>query len=675
MPGVRAPGAAQRRAYGWRILPPAVKKAPPRKAQSKSGDQPKPSSSEAARDEAATEAATVEPAPSEGPRPTAPRGSAAGEGVRVVGAAAGPKAASSRDSVTIRKPTPVGTKRPTGPNVTAYWIPAMTDDEAKEALAAPPVVIPAPTGPPPIMALPTVSVSIPSSSSSSPSAAPVSAAAPPVKVGLPAVVTVSAQPGRPANATPMRPGTVIVADGASAGRTTAGAQNQTPEPASTLPAGAVTSPFRVGPYEVALRIARGGTGSVYVCRKQSEPSRLLTLKVIRQHAPEKELAAASLKHEALVGSLFRHPTAHTALQSGEFEGQPYIILDYLEGGCLADVLTEETRPTPAIAVTIVLDILGSLQALHQAVDSTGKPLGLIHCDVSPDNVLIGIDGVSQLADFGSARITAFAKEAQPFAVTKPPYMPPEQFRGEELDARADIYSAGVMLWTALTGQQPFAADTYDQTAINVMRKMVKPPSAFGAPACLDDVCMQAMSRSAERRFRVAGAMATALREVAQAQGLVAPHDEVGRWLRMAMADELARRRRQIDAMFGGGGRVPAHSQQDAQARAHRAATGARPPSSSSAGRTPPLGEQTLRARHGSGAYPTRRRPRLTPKQQAIIAVASGLAFASTIAVGLALMPSSGPRRPAHARPAATASASPSPPGPSARGETVGQGAR
>jgi serine/threonine-protein kinase len=437
-----------------------------------------------------------------------------------------------------------------------------------------------------------------------------------------------------------RPATVVITGGSAGGRPPpAGA----PVAIEAGPTGPI--PFRVGPYEVAARVARGGTGSVYVCRASSDPKRLLTLKVIRQHALRRDLAEASFNHEAMIGALFRHPHAQTVLQTGVYDGQPYLILDYFEGGCLADMLTPETRPPPAVAVAIVLDVLAALDALHQATDAGGRPLGLLHCDISPDNVLVGINGLTRLADFGSARVTARANEAQPFAISKPPYMPPEQFRGDPLDARSDIYSAGMLLWTALTGKPLFAAATYEETMMNVMRSKPRPPSSLGAPEVLDGVCMQAISRAADRRFAVAGAMATALREAATAAGLIASRDDVGRWVREAMGDELAQRRRDIDAMFGAG-RPPA----DLPAREARpAAAGPK----AAASPTPSAGGKSLSARTVFMPSSGPARPKLTPTQQAVIALASCVAFAATVGLGLAFAPRPASRaRPHPAAPSA-----------------------
>lgn len=405
-----------------------------------------------------------------------------------------------------------------------------------------------------------------------------------------------------------------------------------------------TSALRVGRYDVAARIARGAMGSVYVCRDTTRPNAgLLTLKVVRQHAVKEELAIASFEHEARIGTLYQHPNAQTVIDRGVFEGQPYLVLGYVDGGCLADLLTDETRPPPAIVVTIVLDILAALGALHRTADATGKLLGLIHCDVSPENVLIGVDGVARLADFGSARFATESDRPQPFSLSKPPWMPPEQFTGDRLDSSSDVYSAGVLLWTALTGHQPFAGESYDQTVMSVMGKKIPPPSALGAPACLDGVCMQAMSRFRDRRFLLADAMEAALRATAAAENLVASREMVGKWVQGAVGEELKERRRLIASAFGPG--APGRDPQSANPATNPGTSQRQRP------RTPAGAEKVLSARTifmpaaepPESEKPAEKRAEEqdgdapTPPQKhlvAVIAVAVGLTVAFSLALAI-----------------------------------------
>jgi serine/threonine-protein kinase len=128
-------------------------------------------------------------------------------------------------------------------------------------------------------------------------------------------------------------------------------------------------------------------------------------------------------------------------------------------------------------------------------------------------------------------------------------MAPEQFLAQSLDCRADLFAVGVVMWEALTGKLLFAADGYDQSAINVMKKEVPPPSAFGAPSCLDEVCLRALSRARDSRYFNAEEMASALLRTAVGANLVASPRDVAQIVRMECGEVLAERRKKIQAAF------------------------------------------------------------------------------------------------------------------------------
>lgn len=327
---------------------------------------------------------------------------------------------------------------------------------------------------------------------------------------------------------------------------------------------------------MATRLAQGGTGSIYVCRRANgqQPQALFTMKVIRQHALQKEAAVFSFKREARVGALLHHLNAQTVVDSGTYDEQPFLILPYIEGGNLTALLVGEARPSPSAVVTVLLDVLRALQHAHCLTDEQGKRLGLVHGDVSPENILVGTDGVARLTDFGSARFTAEGAggQADAFGLGKPSYMSPEQLRGEALDVRSDIFAVGVVMWTALTGQKLFAAETYDQTVMRVMRRKIPPPSSLGAPEALDDVCLQALSRSPEGRFASADEMADALMTAAAKADLVASRERVAQWVRRDLGETLAERRRRIELMFGDDAKTPAPVAHSAGARSRPATT-------------------------------------------------------------------------------------------------------
>gem|GEM_PF-6050129 len=383
--------------------------------------------------------------------------------------------------------------------------------------------------------------------------------------GLPPIANaVPVRLDHPADVTPIggRPLPAIATIAmASEAETGGSARILAPAPIAAAASTSTHIPFRVGPYEVATRIAQGGMGSIYVCRRadMTDAGRLFTLKVVRQHQAQKGAAVHAFNREARVGALFRHPNAQTVLDTGVYDNQPFLILPYIEGASLGDLLADDgARPPPSVIVTVLLDVLRALQHAHRVQDEKHQPVGLVHADVSPDNVLIGVDGVARLTDFGSAHFATDGITETPEAsgLGKASYMAPEQLRGEVLDGRTDIFAVGVMMWTALTGQKLFAAETYDQTVMRVMRKRIPAPSGFGAPSCLDDVCFQALSRSLDLRFATADHMADALMTAAADTDLVASRAEVEQWVRREAGEMLAERRRRIGTMFGDATKTP-----------------------------------------------------------------------------------------------------------------------
>jgi eukaryotic-like serine/threonine-protein kinase len=310
--------------------------------------------------------------------------------------------------------------------------------------------------------------------------------------------------------------------------------------------------FRVGNYDVITRIAQGGMGSIYLCRRSAENGfqRLFVLKAVRQHSAQTEAAIRSFQREARIGGLLIHPNVLSVIDVGTYQEQPFLILDYVDGSSLSDLLSDgenTIKPAPAVVVTIFLDALRGLQRAHDLQGLDGKPMGLVHGDFSPHNILVGTDGAARLTDFGSARLMALpedrAEAGSPLG--KPSYMSPEQLQGETIDHRTDIFSVGVALWTALTGLKLFTDPSYEKTVMNVLRKKIPPPSSFGAPAALDDVCMRALSRTPAGRYASAEEMAHDLLQAAGGAHLVANPHQVGRWVQQSVGEVLADRRRRV----------------------------------------------------------------------------------------------------------------------------------
>jgi serine/threonine-protein kinase len=368
----------------------------------------------------------------------------------------------------------------------------------------------------------------------------------PAAVGAMGVPNPLAEPGGDVPPKPLDRGTPRPV---RAGAAAEGARRPaTPTPGSNGPL-----PFRVGAYEVVTRIGQGGMGSIYVCRRVGAVGfeRLFALKVVRQHSGQEELAIRSFINEGRIGGRLHHANLQSVVDVGTYNGQPFLVLEYIEGASLADLLADHRRLPAPVVVTVLLDMLRGLQRAHDLLDEQDRFLGLVHGDVSTHNVLVGSDGVARLTDFGSARFTANTalRQSDPLPPGKPAYMAPEQLRAEAIDARADIFAAGVVMWTALTGEELFAAESYEQVVLNVLRKRIPPPSQLGAPPALDEICLRALSRTREARYANAEEMATALLKAAAPADLVAPPRRVGEHVRGQYGEVLADRRRRIQAAF------------------------------------------------------------------------------------------------------------------------------
>ena len=323
-----------------------------------------------------------------------------------------------------------------------------------------------------------------------------------------------------------------------------------PSNLSGRPPSSVTAPFSSAdgaPYQLLGRLGSGGMASVFLASRsqtEAEPELFAVKRLHPDFAGEVDFERMFLD-EARIASYLDHPNLVAVHEIGEDEGVPYIVFDYVEGDTL-DALAPEGRPAPVpVVIAIVLDVLEALDHAHHARGPDGAALNLIHRDVAPSNVLVGVDGRARLIDFGIARAEArLAETLSGQRKGRLDYMAPEQLTDEgELDLRADVFSAGTMLWTALVGRSLFRGDHDPQTMERLLNMAVPPPSQFrpDLPASLDAIVSRALERDRDNRFRDAGAMARALRRSALASDLWASRRQVGTFVRQRALDTLARR--------------------------------------------------------------------------------------------------------------------------------------
>ncbi|HZO14461.1 MAG TPA: serine/threonine-protein kinase, partial [Polyangiaceae bacterium] len=277
-------------------------------------------------------------------------------------------------------------------------------------------------------------------------------------------------------------------------------------------------------------------------------TRVVAIKHLHEHVARDPEFAAMLLDEARLVSRIRHPNVVTMLDVVTERDDIYLVMEYVHGEALSGLLSAARRheePLPAgVAVAIVRDVLSGLHAAHQAVDAHGMPLGIVHRDVSPHNIVVGADGAARILDFGVAKAVAKLHTTRAGTLKGTlPYMAPENLRGEDATVRSDIHAVGCVLWEALTGERLFKGDSEAVILGRVLEGVRRPPSSVAehAPPALDAVALRALSRDPSERYEDAGEMARAL----QAAHSPAAPAEVGAWVQHLAGTSLAARQEKV----------------------------------------------------------------------------------------------------------------------------------
>jgi serine/threonine-protein kinase len=259
-----------------------------------------------------------------------------------------------------------------------------------------------------------------------------------------------------------------------------------------------------------------------------------------QHARDPELLAMFLDEARLVARL-RHPNVVEVYDIGEDGGEYFFTMEYIDGEDLRELLRRHAgAPLPlAHALTIARDVAAGLDHAHDLTDADGRPFGIVHRDVSPSNVLVGIDGSVKLTDFGVAKWAAQRTETRHGMLKgKVAYMAPEQARGGEVDRRTDVFALGVLVYELTTGARPFEAATdYELLAAIAAGEPIAPTVRRNDyPAALEAIVQRALARDPERRWPTARAFAEALRAFAAEAGLTGTREELAAYVRGLVGD-------------------------------------------------------------------------------------------------------------------------------------------
>jgi len=289
-----------------------------------------------------------------------------------------------------------------------------------------------------------------------------------------------------------------------------------PSQEGKLSPGAPNDPVPFGRYYLLGLIARGGMAEVYRAKTQVGQRQLLAVKVMRPQLAREAKFVDMFHREGKLAMLLRNRCIVETIELGQYDGRHYIAMEYIGGRDLTQVLrrcqeTQQRIPVPH-AVYIAARIAEGLHFAHTLSGADGRPLNIVNRDVSPSNVRLSYDGDVKLLDFGIAQ--ALVKFTSEIGILKGKfsYMSPEQIRGMPLDARTDVFSAGIILHEMLTTEKLFRGDTEFALMEKVRKAEVPAPSEFNrrVTAELDAIALKALSRDVADRYQSAAQFAAAL---------------------------------------------------------------------------------------------------------------------------------------------------------------------
>ena len=273
-------------------------------------------------------------------------------------------------------------------------------------------------------------------------------------------------------------------------------------------------------------------------------SRTVAIKRLHRHLANDEAFHAMFLDEARLAARVRHPNVVPTLDVVTVDDELFLVMEYVQGESLSKlqraVIAANGRIPLRIASAIIIATLHGLHAAHEAKSEGGEPLGIVHRDVSPQNIIVGADGVVRVFDFGIAKAMGRLHTTRDGEVKgKAAYMAPEQLRAGAVDARTDVYATAVVLWEVLTGERLFAGDSPEATMNMVLERTPPAPSSRNSevPEALDALVLCGLARDRRERFGSAREMAREL------EAIVAPAtaNEVAEWVEQTSGEALRRR--------------------------------------------------------------------------------------------------------------------------------------
>ena len=303
---------------------------------------------------------------------------------------------------------------------------------------------------------------------------------------------------------------------------------------------------RYGRYELLGRLAYGGMAEIFLAREAAHASahRMLVIKRVLPHVAEDQHFVDMFVDEARLAMQLNHPNICHVYSFGEEEGTYYIAMEWVNGKPLSKIIRNAREqgglPIP-VALKIIAQVADALDYAHRACDAKGEPLGIVHRDVSPQNIMVSYDGAVKLLDFGIAKASSHSTRTEAGVIKgKFAYMSPQQCVGEPIDGRADVFALGVCLFEALTGKNPFRRKTEFETMTMIVGD--KAPSARERRPELSEeveaIIQKALMKQPELRYQSAGEMQLAIEGVIAKLGVVVSGSRMGEHLSRLFVDDV-----------------------------------------------------------------------------------------------------------------------------------------
>lgn len=316
-----------------------------------------------------------------------------------------------------------------------------------------------------------------------------------------------------------------------------------------------------GKYLLDRKLAEGGMAEIFLARPGPgfvgpPRNQIVVKRLFAHHSSEKEFVRMFFNESRLAARL-KHPNIVDIFDQGEVDGASYLAMEYIHGEDLRSIAQQadavNRRPPLGVVCRIVMDMLAGLHYAHTLTDDNGAPLGLVHRDISPQNVLVTYDGAVKVIDFGIAKATQARDSEQTqggLIKGKYAYMSPEQTRSGQLDSRSDVFSAGILLWELVTWRRLFKRGTDLATLVAVTEEPAPSMTVISpdVPPEIDAVALKSLAPDPETRYASAQEFLDALDAACAKVGLDNSRETLARYMREIFATKLAQQQAEARAI-------------------------------------------------------------------------------------------------------------------------------